>query len=147
MQSCRQRHQGPHRHYYPVSASLCILTQSEDPLSMGMPCNGHICIYRWQIPHSRMGVSGCCMTTRRCIAYCGCTCRYLISQHPEVEKKILAELEELQLLQTAQNPKAREMTYADLSKLTYLNAVIKVLQCCPLLPSRWLICCFPYAVA
>ena len=56
-------------------------------------------------------------------------CRYLISQHPEVEKKILAELEELQLLKTAQNPKAREMTYADLSKLTYLNAVIKVRQC------------------
>ena len=54
--------------------------------------------------------------------------RYLISQHPEVEKKILAELDDLHLLKTEQNPKPREMTYADLSKLTYLNAVIKVPQ-------------------
>lgn len=53
-------------------------------------------------------------------------CRYLISQYPEVESKILAELEGLELLKTAQNPKPREMTYADLSKLTYLNAAIKV---------------------
>ena len=60
-----------------------------------------------------------------------CVCRYLISQHPEVENKILAELADLQLLKTAQNPKPREMTYADLSKLTYLNAVIKVLDCAP----------------
>ena len=77
---------------------------------------------------ARLGLcSGCCKqscaTDKRMHV-----CRYLISQHPEVEKKILAELEELQLLKTAQNPKAREMTYADLSKLTYLNAVIKVLE-------------------
>ena len=52
--------------------------------------------------------------------------RYLISQHPEVEEKILAELADLHLLKTEHNPKPREMTYADLSKLTYLNAVIKV---------------------
>ena len=52
--------------------------------------------------------------------------RYLISQHPEVEEKILAELDGLHLLKTEHNPKPREMTYADLSKLTYLNAVIKV---------------------
>ena len=38
----------------------------------------------------------------------------------------MAELEGLELLKTPQNPRAREMTYADLSKLTYLNAVIKV---------------------
>ncbi len=69
--------------------------------------------------------------------------RYLISQHPEVEKKILAELEELQLLKTAQNPKAREMTYADLSKLTYLNAVIKVLQMLPCMAVKTLGYCLP----
>ena len=57
---------------------------------------------------------------------CEWCCRYLISQHPEVERKILAELEGLQLLKTPQNPRPREMAYADLSKLTYLNAVIKV---------------------
>ena len=56
-----------------------------------------------------------------------CRCRYLISQYPEVEAKILAELEGLQLLKTAQNLEPRGMSYADLSKLTYLNAVIKVL--------------------
>ncbi len=70
-----------------------------------------------------------------------CACRYLISQHPEVEKKILAELEELQLLKTAQNPKAREMTYADLSKLTYLNAVIKVLQLLPCMAVKIVVSC------
>ena len=55
-----------------------------------------------------------------------CLCRYLISQHPEVEQKILAELAKLQLLKTPESPQPREMVYADLSKLTYLNAVIKV---------------------
>lgn len=62
---------------------------------------------------------------------CEWCCRYLISQHPEVERKILAELEGLELLKTPQNPRPREMAYADLSKLTYLNAVIKVLQTLP----------------
>ena len=55
-------------------------------------------------------------------------CRYLISQHPEVEQKILAELDSLELLRSSTRVKPRELTYADLSKLTYLNAVIKVLH-------------------
>ena len=59
---------------------------------------------------------------------CEWCCRFLISQHPEVERKILAELEGLELLKTPQNPRPREMAYADLSKLTYLNAVIKVFK-------------------
>ncbi|CAL8464666.1 g4201 [Coccomyxa elongata] len=50
---------------------------------------------------------------------------YLISQHPEVEAKILGELDSLELLITPERPRPREMVYADLSKMVYLNAVIK----------------------
>ena len=51
---------------------------------------------------------------------------YKVAQHPEVEAKITAELDSLGLLVTPQNPKPRPLEYADLTKLTYLGAVIKV---------------------
>ncbi|CAL8468775.1 g8316 [Coccomyxa elongata] len=50
---------------------------------------------------------------------------YLISQHPEVEAKVTAELDSLGLLVGPSRPEPREMEYADLSKLTYLSAAIK----------------------
>ncbi|KAK9916187.1 hypothetical protein WJX75_009837 [Coccomyxa subellipsoidea] len=50
---------------------------------------------------------------------------YLISQHPEVESKILAELDTLALSISPQRPTPREMVYSDLTKMVYLNAVIK----------------------
>ena len=53
-------------------------------------------------------------------------CRYMVSQHPEVEAKILAELEGLELSITPQRPRPRKMTYADVNQLTYLQATIKV---------------------
>ncbi len=52
--------------------------------------------------------------------------RYMMSQHPEVEAKIIAELDSLGLSITPQRQHPRKMTYADLNKLTYLNATIKV---------------------
>ena len=54
-------------------------------------------------------------------------CRYLVSQNPEVEAKILAELDGLELSITPQRPHPRRMTYADMNRLTYLQATIKVL--------------------
>ncbi len=53
-------------------------------------------------------------------------CRFAISQHPEVEAKIVAELQSHGLAATEENPNPRQLTYPDLSKLTYLQAVIKV---------------------
>ncbi len=53
-------------------------------------------------------------------------CRYLIQQHPAVEAKLAAELDEAGLLVTAQRPLPRAMEYADLGRLTYLNWVCKV---------------------
>jgi len=53
-------------------------------------------------------------------------CRYLISQHPEVEGKILDELDALGLSITPQRPHPRDMVYTDLGKMVYLQAVIKV---------------------
>ncbi len=53
--------------------------------------------------------------------------RYLISQHPEVEERILQELAEHQLM-PAKDGSLRDMQYEDLGRLTYLNAVIKVLH-------------------
>lgn len=51
---------------------------------------------------------------------------YQVSQHPEVEAKICAELEEHGLLVTSSRPQPRKVTYEDLGKLTYLDMVIKV---------------------
>ena len=58
--------------------------------------------------------------------------RYCISQNPHIEAKIVEELDSLGLLATESRPKPRELTYGDLSKLTYINLVIKA--CHPLLP-------------
>ncbi|BDA44787.1 probable 1,25-dihydroxyvitamin D(3) 24-hydroxylase, mitochondrial [Coccomyxa sp. Obi] len=49
----------------------------------------------------------------------------MISQHPEVEAKVLKELEELQLLASPECPAPRQLEYTDLSKLTYLTCCIK----------------------
>ncbi|KAL0037109.1 hypothetical protein WJX79_000879 [Trebouxia sp. C0005] len=49
---------------------------------------------------------------------------YLISQHPEVEERILQELADHQLMPT-KDGSLRDMQYEDLGRLTYLNAVIK----------------------
>lgn len=56
-------------------------------------------------------------------------CRYLVSQHPEVEGKILQELDEAGLLTSAQRPQPRKLTRDDVSSpqhLPYLKAVLKV---------------------
>ena len=50
----------------------------------------------------------------------------MVSQHPEVEARVIAELESLDLAITPQRPSPRKMTYADLNRLTYLQATIKV---------------------
>ncbi|KAK9915327.1 hypothetical protein WJX75_007673 [Coccomyxa subellipsoidea] len=50
---------------------------------------------------------------------------YLISQHPEVEAKITAELDSLGFLVGPTRPVPKKMEYSDLSKLTYLSAAIK----------------------
>ena len=54
--------------------------------------------------------------------------RYLISQHPEVEAKLTAELDQAGLLVTADRPHPRPMQYSDLTSLTYLTWVCKVGQ-------------------
>ena len=54
------------------------------------------------------------------------TRRYLIWQHPEVEARLAAELDDAGLLVTPQRPAPRAMEYADLSRLTYLSWVCKV---------------------
>ncbi|EIE19314.1 cytochrome P450 [Coccomyxa subellipsoidea C-169] len=50
---------------------------------------------------------------------------YCVSQHPEVEAKIVEELGNQGLLATADAPQPRPLQYEDLSRLTYLNLVIK----------------------
>jgi Cytochrome P450 len=51
---------------------------------------------------------------------------YLLSQHPEVEAKVAAELAKHGLLATPDNPSPPPVQWSDLGKLTYMNAVIKV---------------------
>ncbi|KAK9812980.1 hypothetical protein WJX72_006775 [[Myrmecia] bisecta] len=50
---------------------------------------------------------------------------FLISQHPEVEAKIVAELGALGLLVTKAGGQPRAMTYEDLGKVSYLTSAIK----------------------
>ncbi len=50
----------------------------------------------------------------------------MISQHPEVEAKVLEELKELQVLASPECPSPRQLDFQDLSKLTYLTCCIKV---------------------
>ena len=54
--------------------------------------------------------------------------RYLLSQNPEAEAHIVAELRELGLLATPEQPHPRALEYTDLAKLTYLNDALKVLS-------------------
>lgn len=54
--------------------------------------------------------------------------RYLLSQHPEVERKLAQELDAAGLLVTPKRPNPRSMEFADLTALPYLSWVSKV--CC-----------------
>ena len=51
---------------------------------------------------------------------------YAVSQHPQVEAKIVEELRSLDLLATPEQPSPRPIQWEDIPRLTYLNAVIKV---------------------
>jgi fatty acid synthase len=62
---------------------------------------------------------------KRTHSACHDTRRYLISQHPEVEAKLAAELDGAGLLVTPQRPQPRPLAHADLARLTYLNCVLK----------------------
>ena len=49
----------------------------------------------------------------------------MISMHPEVEAKVLAELDAHGLLVTAARPTPRQLDWEDLRKLAYTNQCIK----------------------
>ena len=52
--------------------------------------------------------------------------RFCISHYPEVEKKVLAELDGLQLLVTQDRPESRPMIFDDLANMKYTSNAIKV---------------------
>ena len=52
-------------------------------------------------------------------------CRYFISQHPEAERKVEAELDSLGFLVTSTRKTPKRMEYNDLSKLPYLSGAVK----------------------
>ena len=60
-----------------------------------------------------------------CGESCAAVRRFFISQHPEVEQKIEAELDSLGFLVTGTRKTPKGMEYADLSKLPYLSGAIK----------------------
>ena len=61
---------------------------------------------------------------------------YLLAKHPEAMAKLEAELDAAGLLVTPARPRPRPFTFADISKLRYLDAVLKVLlgSPCPSYP-------------
>ena len=54
-------------------------------------------------------------------------CRFMISVHPEVEARVLAELRALQLMPSAERPQPRAIKYDDMARLTYTSNAIKAL--------------------
>ncbi len=60
--------------------------------------------------------------------------RYALSQHPEVEARVVQELDALGLLVTPDRHHTRKPEYADIARLTYLKCVIKVRCCLSILP-------------
>ena len=64
-----------------------------------------------------------------CAGHTGTWALYLISQHPEVEAKVAAELDAAELLVTSARPQPRQCCYDDLARLPYLKCVIKVSEC------------------
>ena len=59
-------------------------------------------------------------------------CRYLVSQHPEVERKLAQELDEAGLLVSEQRPAPRKLSREDACSaqhLPYLKAVLKACAC------------------
>ena len=56
-------------------------------------------------------------------------CRYYISQHPQVEARLLEELRNLGLLSEGAD-RPRMLTPADVQRLAYLHCVIKVCSIC-----------------
>lgn len=55
-----------------------------------------------------------------------CSCRLMISQHHDVEAKVVAELDALGLLITPSRPQPRAMTFEDITALEYTICAIKV---------------------
>jgi len=78
----------------------------------------------------------CTLSHTRCIA--GHTIAwtlYLVSQHPQAEAALAAELDAAGLLVTAARPAPRALTFDDLGALPYLAAVIKA-RALPARPPR-----------
>ncbi len=84
----------------------------------------------------RWRAAGAIMSCIMCAASGPCCCRYLISQHPEVEAKLVAELDAAGLLVAPGRPQPRPMEYADLGRLTYLSWVCKVCSLLSSYPNR-----------
>lgn len=61
-----------------------------------------------------------------CQAKWASACSFLISQRPDVEAKITAELAAAGLLASPENPNPRKMELADLNRLPYFVNVCKV---------------------
>lgn len=87
----------------------------------------------WSGKRGAAGFKGCSINldTARCLrTFPTCRfahhCRFLVSQHPEVEQKIAAELQGLGLLATPEQPQPRRLQWEDLSKLQYLSCALKV---------------------
>lgn len=60
--------------------------------------------------------------------------RWFLAQNPAALHKLEEELDVAGLLKTAHNPNPRDFTYADISKLHWLDCCIKVSPaafCCP----------------
>ena len=52
-------------------------------------------------------------------------CRFMISMFTEVEAKVLAELQALQLMPSAERLQPRAMEYDDMARLTYTTNAVK----------------------
>ena len=98
---------------------MSMLTPGQRCGAAALPLRPDLCmpVFRNQCCLIRAGID----TT----GHTGTWALYLLTQHPAAEARLAAELDAAELLVTAQRPHPRQLQWADLALLTYLQAVIK----------------------
>jgi hypothetical protein len=128
---CGDGHDHAHACLFPVRPRLSHVSILLISPSHARPYMGHLGAHACHCECSSLPSSACARCTAhpmhhamlRLLVICG---RFLVSQHPEVERKIAEELRGLGLLATPEQPQPRPLQWDDLPKLHYLSCAMKV---------------------
>ena len=136
------------------SSFTCSLPPMQAMLALhafGSSLSSHVSSCRWRQSWLLISVCTAClrMLPPAAAGNAGSWLVFQVSQHPKVAAKIRQELADLGLLATSEQPQPRQLEWADLAKLQYLNCCIKVsyaakycamrcsqTKCCPIAAVR-----------